>query len=60
MYVETFFQQLARYGVRLNIRETERKRRKKGERRNTSPPLKGKGKERRRSINEDRYNTDDD
>jgi hypothetical protein len=31
-------QQLARWGVRLNIRETERKRRKKGERRSASPP----------------------
>ena len=33
----TFLQQLARWGVRLNIRETERKRRKKGDRRSLSP-----------------------
>lgn len=33
-----FLQQLARWGVRLNIRETERRRRKKGERRTSSPP----------------------
>jgi len=38
--------QLARWGVRLNIRESERKRRKKGEMRSVSPPFtKGKGKE---------------
>ena len=34
----TSLQQLARWGVRLNIRETERKRRKKGDRRSLSPP----------------------
>jgi len=50
--------QLARWGVRLNIRETERKRRKKGERRSTSPPsAKGKGK---RVIDEQGYGSDDD
>ncbi|RDB28299.1 hypothetical protein Hypma_001383 [Hypsizygus marmoreus] len=36
--------QLARWGVRLNTRETERKRRKKGEARSASPPYTGTGK----------------
>jgi len=50
--------QLARWGVRLNIRETERKRRKKGERRSTSPPsAKGKGK---RDLDDDQRYSDDD
>ena len=53
-------QQLARWGVRLNIRETERKRRKKGERRSSSPPPSAKGK-RRRNIDDDRgYGSNDD
>jgi len=37
-------QQLARWGVRLNTRETERKRRKKGEARSPSPLYAGAGK----------------
>jgi len=48
--------QLARWGVRLNIRETERKRRKKGDHGSTSPPTKGKAK---RDIDE-AYDSDDD
>ncbi|KAF5384107.1 hypothetical protein D9615_003208 [Tricholomella constricta] len=37
-------QQLARWGVRLNTRETERKRRKKGDARSASPLYAGTGK----------------
>jgi hypothetical protein len=40
----SLIKQLARWGVRLNIRETERKRRKKGERRSSSPTSTAKGK----------------
>jgi len=51
--------QLARWGVRLNIRETERKRRKKGERKSTSPPQSAKGKG-KRVIDDQDYGSDAD
>jgi hypothetical protein len=43
--IDLFWQHLARWGVRLNIRETERRRRKKGEARSNSPPYTKKGKQ---------------
>jgi len=52
--------QLARWGVRLNIRETERKRRKKGERRSTSPPHSAKGKGKRDNDDDQGFRSDGD
>ncbi|KAF8878095.1 velvet factor-domain-containing protein [Infundibulicybe gibba] len=49
--------QLARWGVRLNIRETERKRRKKGQAPSTSPPRGRNGLS--ASDNEDVYASDE-
>ncbi|KII91780.1 hypothetical protein PLICRDRAFT_38618 [Plicaturopsis crispa FD-325 SS-3] len=56
--------QLARWGVRLNIRETERKRRKKDDRRSMSPARspasrKGKGKRPRDHDSNHGYRSDD-
>lgn len=52
--------QLARWGVRLNIRETERKRRKKGEQRSTSPLASAKGKGKHHVGDDQVYGSDDD
>ncbi|KAF7986099.1 hypothetical protein HWV62_41521 [Athelia sp. TMB] len=44
---------LARWGVRLNIRESERKRSKKGDRDSVSPPPAGTGKGKKRAYSSD-------
>jgi len=51
--------QLARWGVRLNIREAERKRRKKGEQASPSPPTSTRTK-RKKGVEKDRDASDDD
>ncbi|KAG5637267.1 hypothetical protein H0H81_005200 [Sphagnurus paluster] len=49
--------QLARWGVRLNTRETERRRRKKGEARSSSPPYAGTARKRKHASPSDNAET---